>query len=216
VGDLGSGSDYTPFFQHAGVPSTDIGSRGSYGVYHSVFDNYTWFIQNADSNFEYLQEMARVLGLEALHMADTDVLPYDYAAYARAISTYIESVRRKPAAQSLDFTAAESAAARLLRAAEAARLLQADLQGRSQAELTRMNRILRQTEDQFLSQAGLPNRPWYKHLIYAPGEYTGYSAVVIPGVSEALDARNTVLAGQQLTLLTQALNRAAGMLEQAR
>ncbi|PNA52438.1 glutamate carboxypeptidase, partial [Pseudomonas sp. MPR-R5B] len=38
VGNLGSGSDYTPFIQHLGVPSTDIGSEGPYGVYHSVFD----------------------------------------------------------------------------------------------------------------------------------------------------------------------------------
>ena len=43
VGDLGSGSDFTPFFQHVGVPSTDIGSEGPYGVYHSVFDNFAWF-----------------------------------------------------------------------------------------------------------------------------------------------------------------------------
>jgi len=43
VGDLGSGSDYSAFLQHLGVPSTDIGSNGPYGVYHSVFDNYAWF-----------------------------------------------------------------------------------------------------------------------------------------------------------------------------
>ena len=43
VGDLGSGSDFTPFLQHIGVPSTDIGSEGPYGVYHSVFDNFAWF-----------------------------------------------------------------------------------------------------------------------------------------------------------------------------
>ena len=64
VGDLGSGSDFTPFFQHAGVPSTDISSGGPYGVYHSAFDNYAWFTHNADPNFVYLQQMARVLGLD--------------------------------------------------------------------------------------------------------------------------------------------------------
>ena len=51
VGDLGSGSDFTPFLQHVGVPSTDIGSDGPYGVYHSAFDNYAWFMQNADPHF---------------------------------------------------------------------------------------------------------------------------------------------------------------------
>jgi hypothetical protein len=78
VGDLGSGSDFTPFLQHAGVPATDIESTGPYGVYHSAFDDFAWFTQNADPHFLYLQEMARVLGLEAMRMADADVLPYDY------------------------------------------------------------------------------------------------------------------------------------------
>ena len=75
---------------------------------------------------------------------------------------------------------------------------------------------LRQTETALLSEAGLPNRPWYRHTIYAPGEYTGYSAVVIPGVNEAIDAHNANLAAQQLTVLTQALTRAAQTLEGAR
>ena len=78
-----------------GVPSTDIGSGGPYGVYHSMFDDYEWFTMNADPHFVYLQEMARVLGLEALRMADTDVLPYDYVTYARQITAYLERCEKK-------------------------------------------------------------------------------------------------------------------------
>ncbi len=215
VGDLGSGSDYTPFFQHIGVPSTDIGSEGPYGVYHSVFDNFAWYTMNADPHFVYLQEMARVLGLEALRMADADVLPYDYAAYAREIGSYLEAAKRKAAdagINSLDFAAVQAAAARFAAAAERARGLQAAASG----DLAELNRSLRQTETALLSPAGLPNRPWYRHTIYAPGEYTGYSAVVIPGVNEAIDAKDTNLAAQQLTVLTQALDQAAQTLEGAR
>ncbi len=83
IGTLGSGSDYTPFIQHLGVPSTDIGSDGPYGVYHSTFDDYTWFTKFADPTFVYEQQQARVFGLEVLHMADTDVLPYDYELYGK-------------------------------------------------------------------------------------------------------------------------------------
>jgi len=211
VGDLGSGSDFTPFLQHVGVPSTDIGSHGPYGVYHSVFDNYAWYIQNADPSFAYLQEMARILGLEALHMADTDVLPYDYVTYAKEIASYLETAKRKKSAISLDFTAADAAASRFLRAAEA-------IKGRQLAPgsgVIKLNEALRQTEADFISEAGLPNRPWYKHTIYAPGEYTGYAAVVIPGVTEALDAKIPAVAAQQLGVLTQALNHAAQTLESA-
>jgi N-acetylated-alpha-linked acidic dipeptidase len=228
VGDLGSGSDFTPFFQHAGVPSTDIGSEGPYGVYHSVFDNYAWFTLNADPKFVYLQEMARVLGLEAVRMADADVLPYDYVAYAAAIRSYIDAAKRKSwvagnsstslrwgardqGHYSLEFAAAEAAAARFSAAAERAHALQLAASG----DLGKLNLALRQTETALLSDAGLPNRPWYRHTIYAPGEFTGYAAVVIPGVNEALDAHDLKRAAQQLAVLTQALTRAAQTLEGA-
>ena len=64
-------------------------------------------------------------------------------------------------------------------------------------------------ESALITQAGLPNRPWYKHTIFAPGEYTGYAAVVIPGVNEAIEAKDANRARQQLEVLAEALNRAA-------
>ena len=215
VGDLGSGSDFTPFLQHAGVPSTDIGSGGPYGVYHSVFDNYAWFIQNADPHFVYLQEMARVFGLEALRMADADVLPYNYVTYAREIAAYVEAAKRKASEAgfgSLDFAPAQAAASRMTVAAQRVHGLQMAPTG----DLAKLNLALRETETALISEPGLPNRPWYRHTIYAPGEFTGYSAVVIPGVNEALDAKDAHLAAQQLEILTQALDRAARTLDSAR
>jgi N-acetylated-alpha-linked acidic dipeptidase len=214
VGDLGSGSDFTPFFQHVGVPSTDISSGGPYGVYHSVFDNYAWYTQNADPEFVYLQEMARVFGLEALRMADADVLPYDYVAYAREITSYIDAAKLKASDQglALDFGPAQAAAMRFSAAAEHVHGLQLALSG----DLGKLNVALRQAETDLTSEAGLPHRPWFRHTIFAPGEYTGYAAVVIPGVNEAIDSKDQQRAAQQLTVLTQALTRAAQTLEGAR
>ena len=82
-------------------------------------------------------------------------------------------------------------------------------------DLPKLNLALRQTETAFISEAGLPNRPWYRHTIYAPGEYTGYSAVVIPGVNEAIDNRSVELAAAQLIVLTRAVDRATQALESA-
>jgi N-acetylated-alpha-linked acidic dipeptidase len=214
VGDLGSGSDFTPFFQHVGVPSTDISSEGPYGVYHSAFDDFAWYTQNADPNFVYLQEMARILGLEALRMADADVLPYDYVTYAHAITSYLEAAKRKAAddgLNSLDFAPAEAAATRFASAAQQAYSRQIAPPG----DLTKLNFALRETETALISPAGLPNRPWYRHTIFAPGEFTGYAAVVIPGVNEAIDARNSDRAAEQLAVITQALDRAARTLDYA-
>ncbi len=214
VNDLGSGSDFTPFLQHAGVPSTDVGSGGPYGVYHSAFDDYTWFVMNADPHFVYLQQMARVLGLEAIRMADADVLPYNYPAYARAVAAYLEAAARKAreaGLNALDFADAQAAAGRFTAAAEKAYALQKAPPGNP----AHLDQTLRAVETDLLSPAGLPTRPWYKHTIYAPGEFTGYSAVVIPGVNEAIDAHETSLAQQQLTVLAEALDRAAQTLDSA-
>ncbi len=214
IGDLGSGSDYTPFLQHLGVPATDIGSDGPYGVYHSVFDNYAWFTKFADPTFVYEQQQARVFGLEVLHMADADVLPYDYVTYAKEIAEYLAAAKIKAgdAGLTLDTTAADAAAHKMLAAAQAVHTKQAGAPATGDAGL---NTALRTAEADLLSEPGLPNRSWYKHTIYAPGQYTGYAAVVIPGVNEALDQKNATVAQQQLAVITEALNRCATTLEAA-
>jgi N-acetylated-alpha-linked acidic dipeptidase len=214
VGDLGSGSDYSPFFQHLGVPSTDIGSSGPYGVYHSAFDNYAWFTKFADPDFTLLQQQARVFGLEVIRMADTEVLPYDYSTYASEIDVYLDTAKKKAAdngMKALNFDPAAAAAQRLSAAA-------AGIQKKEQstvADIPAFNENLLNAEHDLLFTEGLPGRPWYKHTIYAPGEFTGYAAVVIPGVNEAIDARNLARAQQQLAEVTAALNRAAATLETA-
>ncbi|WP_260703853.1 M28 family metallopeptidase [Edaphobacter flagellatus] len=214
VGNLGSGSDYTPFIQHLGVPSTDIGSEGPYGVYHSVFDNYNWFVKFADPTFVYEQQQARVFGLEILHMADADVLPYDYQVYGKEIVGYLEAAQKQAnsAKLTLDFGPALTAARRFEAAGTTVRTRQAT----PSTNAAGMNKALRDAETALLSEAGLPHRPWYKHLIYAPGEYTGYAAVVIPGVNEAISAPDALRAQAQLGALTDALNRSSTILETAK
>lgn len=213
IGDLGSGSDYTPFIQHFGVPSTDISSGGPYGVYHSAFDDFQWFTENADPKFVYEQQQARVFGLEVLNMADADVLPYDYVTYGREIAHYLEAARKKAGEMDvkLDFAAADAAAAAFTEAAAGVKQRQKHPSGDERA----LNAALRQTEEDLLLPEGLPGRPWYRHAIYAPGEYTGYAAVVIPGVNEAIEAKDAATAQSQLQALTAALSRAAGTLESA-
>ena len=93
-----------------------MGSSGPYGVYHSAFDNFAWFKKFADPDFVYEQEMARVFGLEAVRMADADVLPYDYEEYGKEIVVYIETARKRAEEKfgnhALDFAAVNAAARR--------------------------------------------------------------------------------------------------------
>ncbi len=213
VGDLGSGSDYSAFQQHLGVPSTDISSTGPYGVYHSVFDNFAWFKKFGDPDFVYEQQMARVFGLEVLRMSDADVLPYDYEEYGKEVMAYIDAAGKraegKLAGRALDLHAVTAAAKRFQDAG--ARIL--SKQKNPPRDAARLNQALRSAERALLVSEGLPHRPWFRHAIYAPGEYTGYAAVVIPGVNEALDKGDAERARQQLAILAAALDRAAKALE---
>jgi N-acetylated-alpha-linked acidic dipeptidase len=216
VGDLGSGSDYTVFLQHLGVPAADVSSTGSYGVYHSAFDNFNWFKKFGDPDFVYEQEMARIFGISIIRMADADVLPYDYEEYAKEIVSYIDSARKKAeaefAGQTVNFGEASDAAHHFERAA--AKILVR--QQNSPHDVTQLNKALRDTERAFLISEGLPNRPWFRHAIYAPGQYTGYAAVVIPGINEAIDKHDLARTRQQIASLAAALNRAAKVLENDR
>ena len=213
VGDLGSGSDYTVFLQHLGVPSTDISSTGAYGVYHSVFDNFNWFKKFGDPDFTYEQEMARLHGIEAIRMADADVLPYDYEEYGEEIVAYIDAARKKAnnnfGNQTPNFSDAVEAARHFEKAG--AKILAR--QRNPGNDVTGLNQALRQAERALLIPEGLPNRPWFRHAIYAPGQYTGYAAVVIPGVNEAIDKHDVERTQQQLAALAAALNRATKTLE---
>jgi N-acetylated-alpha-linked acidic dipeptidase len=214
IGDLGSGSDYTPFFQHAGVPATDISSSGPFGVYHSAFDDFDWFARFADPDFAYTQQQARLLGIEILHMADADVLPYDDEMYADEIVRYIAHSKRDAARRrvDLDFTEADEAAQSFVVAAKRVH----ELELSPATDTDKLNHALRAAETALLLPDGLPRRPWYRHSIFAPGEFTGYAAVALPGVSDAIQEQDAPRAQAQLNAVAAALRRAATALDAAR
>jgi N-acetylated-alpha-linked acidic dipeptidase len=220
LGNLGSGSDFTALLDHAGVPATDVRSTGNYGVYHSVFDNYDWFRKFGDPGFKYVQQLARVFGLQVLRMAEAEVLPHDYEAYGAEIVTYIEAAqkraRNKLKGKAPEFHNALEAALRLQKAGAAAnadrrKLLNSPDPSAAQA----LNAALRLAERALLLPDGLPRRPYFKHAIYAPTDLRGYAASVIPGVNEAIQRGEPAETAQQLQELADVLSRAAALLEQA-
>jgi N-acetylated-alpha-linked acidic dipeptidase len=72
-----------------------------------------------------------------------------------------------------------------------------------------------ESERLLLNQDGLPRRPWYRHLIYAPGFYTGYGSKTLPGVREGIEERHYSEAEKEITRVAKALNDEAALVEQA-
>ncbi len=87
---LGSGSDFSPFLQHAGIPSLNIeyGGEDGGGEYHSIYDSYDLYRRFKDPSFEYGVALAQTIGRVALRMADAAALPFDFTSLYRAISDY--------------------------------------------------------------------------------------------------------------------------------
>src|SRR5471032_2711088 len=94
VGALGSGSDYTAFLDHVGIPSMDMGlnGRGGDGSYHSTYDNPTWFKKYIDPQFKYSVLASQVTGVALLRLADAGMLPFDYEVYGKQILEYAEDI----------------------------------------------------------------------------------------------------------------------------
>jgi N-acetylated-alpha-linked acidic dipeptidase len=85
----------------------------------------------------------------------------------------------------------------------------------SPAELQALNEKLMQSERKLTSPEGLPGRPWFQHLIYAPGQYTGYDVKTIPGVREAIEQKQWKEADQQIVRAANALQDEATLVDSA-
>jgi len=92
---LGAGSDYSPFFQHLGIPSANIGygGEGSGGEYHSIYDSYDHFVRFKDPGFQYGVVLAKTAGRSMMRLANADVLPFDYNALTNTIAGYLVDVK---------------------------------------------------------------------------------------------------------------------------
>ncbi|HEX5155394.1 MAG TPA: M28 family metallopeptidase [Parafilimonas sp.] len=87
---LGSGSDYSPYLQHLGLPSLDLGFGGESdgGEYHSIYDSYDDYRRFKDPTFEYGVALAKVAGRAVLRMANADVLPFDFTNLYTTANSY--------------------------------------------------------------------------------------------------------------------------------
>jgi N-acetylated-alpha-linked acidic dipeptidase len=225
LGALGSGSDYTVFLDHLGIPSLDMGFESGNGIYHSAYDTHWFFTHFGDPGYVYGVKLAELVGVFLERMANADVLPFDYASTAETVNRYLDELDQEIQNRKLavDLGAVRAANRRLGATAEA---LNAEVEriltgkgeggkGKGDAALATLNDQIAKVEQGFLSSDGLPRRPWFRHQIYAPGFYTGYGVKTLPGVREALENNDAAEAQRMAQVLTATLDRAREALAQA-
>ena len=211
---LGSGSDYTVFLNFLGVPIADLTFDGPYGVYHSIYDSFTWVDRVGDPGYYYHAAMGRYWAVAALRLSECDYVPLDYAAYAREVQIYLDETERaaRDRKLNLDFDPARAAAKRW--GNNARTVLESAREATDRSELMqaeRAHKALMRVERALLDDTGLAGRPWFKHLVYAPRPT--YKAMVLPGLTEAIEAGDSERARMEVKRLTDALNRAAVALQ---
>ena len=253
---LGSGSDYTAYLQHLGLPSLDLGFGGegeSGGVYHSLYDSFHHFTTFDDPGLKYGVTLSKVAGRIMLRVADADTPTARYSDFADTVATYLDEVVKlaagrarddearaqllqsgafklasdplKPVAPPtgvaatpvFDFTPLQNAVTQLKASAAALDLaLTKSGSGLPPARQAQLASLLRDVDQLLLDDRGLPGRPWFKNLIYAPGRLTGYGAKTLPGVREAIEDRRFDDARTYIGRTAAVLTAYAGRLDQAR
>ncbi|GAB7341564.1 hypothetical protein MBLNU457_7775t2 [Dothideomycetes sp. NU457] len=217
ISTMGSGSDFTAFQDYAGIPSIDLGFNGRNSGpvyhYHSNYDSQAWMDKYGDATFEYHVAIAKILSLLLVDLVEAPLIPFNATNYALALSRYLDSVHNTtvlststtplaPSTMSSALAGLRTALERLHTAAVALdkRAAHLALLARSQpprtpsatsklyAQVRDVNDRYKRLERAFLFQKGLDGRPWFKHVVFAPGLWTGYAGATWPGLVEAAEA----------------------------
>jgi N-acetylated-alpha-linked acidic dipeptidase len=95
ISALGSGSDYTPFLQHLGIPTLNVGfgGEGGGGIYHSVYDTFTWYTRFSDTSFVYGRALAQTVGTLVMRQANADLLPLEFGNLAETARGYVSELK---------------------------------------------------------------------------------------------------------------------------
>lgn len=250
IGALGSGSDYSSFIDHLGVPSLNLGYGGEDdgGIYHSIYDDFYWFTHFSDTAFVYGRALAQTAGTAVLRLANADLLPFAFTNLAETVDGYVKDLqslrdkraeqiternqaidedafrltsdprdpviapKRQQAAPQLNFAPLLNAVDSLNHASTRYDRAYASAVAAGRASVAkRVNERLLQAERALTSSEGLKGRPWYTHMLYAPGFYTGYGVKTVPGVREAIEQGQWQEADREIVRAAAALEREASL-----
>ena len=257
ISALGSGTDFTGFLDHLGIATLDLGFGGEdeQGIYHSIYDDFYWYMHFSDSDFVYGRALSQTVGTTVMRLAAAEVLPFDFVDFADTIQKYTKDLEkllgdkqdairernqeldegvfkatldprrptvappREDVPPHLNFAPMQNAADSLTRSAEHYRKALSQKQGalsENQVESLRvLNQRLIESERKLTNDDGLPRRPWFKHLLYAPGIYSGYGVKTIPSVREGIEQKRYAEAEQEIVRVAKALEDESALIESA-
>ncbi|KAJ5678839.1 hypothetical protein N7462_007083 [Penicillium macrosclerotiorum] len=211
IATMGSGSDFTAFQDFAGIASLDFGfgpgKNDPVYHYHSNYDSFAWMEKFGDRDWSYHVACTKLWALAAARLVESPVIAFSAADYAAGLDSYLQQVKpstaKLPKDQHFNFDHLDRA---IVDFHEAAAKFDAYANSLSKKldehvpwyhwwkkvrlyfQIRVVNDKYKGLERAFLYEAGLDGRDWYKHVVFAPGIWTGYSGATYPGLVESLDA----------------------------
>ena len=193
------------------------GSNDPIYHYHSNYDSYHWMVTYGDPGFKMHVVMGQYLTLLAYNLASQEVIPFDVTNYPKQMAVYFDELKGVVADSSmtdLDISPIEDAIKMFEKAAEkTTKDIHKANKSKNKKLIDAVNSRLRDFERGFVSSGGLPNREFYKHVVFAPGVDTGYAPTTFPGVTEAITmSDDRELAEEWVKKTSEAIEVAAGIL----
>ncbi|XP_072317937.1 N-acetylated-alpha-linked acidic dipeptidase 2 [Eucyclogobius newberryi] len=201
ISKLGSGSDFEAYFIRLGITAgrarytknKKTERYSSYPVYHSVYETFEIVEKFYDPSFRRLEAVARVRGGLIFSIADSPVLPFNASEYGHSLSTYAMSISqiaaRHPEAMQkyeVSFDSLFSAVGNFTEAAADFHERLHSLDKADPLQVRIVNDQLMYLERAFIDPLGLPGRPFYRHVIFAPSSHNKYAGESFPGIYDAL------------------------------
>ena len=238
ISTMGSGSDFTAFQDFVGIPSIDVGfgagPKDPVYHYHSNYDSFWWMDNFGDPGFKYHATIARILALLAAKLVEEPVIAFNATDYAVGLQQYLQSVKDAAAESELPHILAKDTLKPLDKAIAGFQRTAATFDYEAQSLSSRLStmssphpthepgelyRSIRATntkykllERQFTYAPGLDSRSWFKHVVFAPGLWTGYAGATYPGLVEAIDAGNETAVERWVEIIEKTVLRATDLL----
>ena len=211
---IGSGSDHTVFLNYVGIPVIGLSFDGSYGVYHSAYDNFYWMNHFGDPGYRYHTLASNLWGVLALRLANADLLPFDFDSYAQNVRAFVKDLSKGRDVSQVDL---KSLMLKLAEFEAAGRKLNATISTVLASKSTKTflnsaNQSMLQVERNWLNPEGIPGRPWFKHMLY--GARFTYAHLELPGLTEAVEQGDWQRANQQAHILQAAVDRNTKLIDE--
>lgn len=215
INPIGSGTDHAVFLNHIGIPSLDMAFSGDYGVYHSMYDNYYWMSRFGDPGMMYTATLARIWAHMVIELASSPLLPLDFESYARELENYL---KEWASLYDPNGKRSEKLFGLIKEMGKKASLITPYIFGSKrqmkehEETIQTINRLLIEIERDFTLAQGIPNRNWYKHLVFG-ARYT-YDVLLLPALTEAAEAGDEKGISQSMIHLEEALKKAISKLKE--